>query len=147
MKPPRLLIEEWLPAAAIGVECMRERGTGQNPPNARLHVWWARRPLTVSRAAVLGSLLPADFPREIFEKLLRFWGTSKDILQAQGILDWAKESRKRVNNPHGQRAFKGKLFVDALSLAHDRTKLLWGDAPTVIDPMAGEDRFHWSPLG
>jgi hypothetical protein len=26
-EPPRLLIEEWLPAAAIGVECMRERST------------------------------------------------------------------------------------------------------------------------
>ena len=67
--PPRLLIEEWLPAAAIGVECIRERSTGQNPPNARLHVWWARRPLTASRAAVLGSLLPADFPRDVFERL------------------------------------------------------------------------------
>ena len=27
VEPPRLLIEEWLPAAAIGVECMRERGS------------------------------------------------------------------------------------------------------------------------
>ncbi|PIX37112.1 MAG: hypothetical protein COZ57_36020, partial [Armatimonadetes bacterium CG_4_8_14_3_um_filter_66_20] len=49
---PRLLIEDWLPANAIGVECMRERATGQQPPDKRLHVWWARRPLTVSRAAV-----------------------------------------------------------------------------------------------
>ena len=24
---PRVLIEDWLPAAAIGVECMRERGS------------------------------------------------------------------------------------------------------------------------
>jgi adenine-specific DNA methylase len=68
-KPPRLLIEEWLPAAAIGVECMRERSTGQQPPDKRFHVWWARRPLVVSRAAVLASLLPADFPRDVFERL------------------------------------------------------------------------------
>ncbi|NCO39086.1 MAG: DUF1156 domain-containing protein, partial [Armatimonadetes bacterium] len=67
---PRLLIEDWLPANAIGVECMRERATGQQPPDKRLHVWWARRPLTVSRAAVLGSLLPADFDRATFERLL-----------------------------------------------------------------------------
>ncbi len=37
---PRVLIEEWLPAAAIGVECIRERSTGQQPPDKRFHVWW-----------------------------------------------------------------------------------------------------------
>jgi adenine-specific DNA methylase len=59
---PRLLIEEWLPAQAIGVECMRARGSASAlEPTTFLHVWWARRPLAVSRAAVLGSLLPADF--------------------------------------------------------------------------------------
>ena len=100
-KPPRLLIEEWLPAAAIGVECMRERATGQNPPNARLHVWWARRPLTVSRAAVLASLLPADFPRDAFERLLGFWSKSSDIVEAQELLDRTRARNLRVPNPHG----------------------------------------------
>ena len=62
LEPPRLRLEEWLPAAAIGVECIRERSTGQKPPDKRLHVWWARRPLTASRAAVdaccyLGALI------------------------------------------------------------------------------------------
>jgi adenine-specific DNA methylase len=55
VKKPRLLIEEWLPAGAIGVECIRERSTGQPPPDKRLHVWSARRPLCASRAAVLAS--------------------------------------------------------------------------------------------
>lgn len=89
-KRPRVLIEEWLPAAAIGVECIRERSTGQQPPDKRLHVWWARRPLCASRAAVLGSLLPADFPRDVFERLLGFWGWSKDIVRAQALLDWKR---------------------------------------------------------
>jgi hypothetical protein len=53
MKRPRLLIEEWLPAAAIGMECIRERSTGQQPPGKHLHVWWASQPLAVSRAAML----------------------------------------------------------------------------------------------
>ena len=78
-KPPRLLIEEWLPAAAIGVECMHERSTGHQPPDKRLHVWWARRPLVVSRAAVLAFLLPADFPRDIFERLLGKAGRARTI--------------------------------------------------------------------
>ena len=59
------LIERWLPMAEIGIESTRER-TPMTPfpaPN-RLHVWWARRPLVASRAAILALLLPADADRE-----------------------------------------------------------------------------------
>ncbi|MDA8285699.1 MAG: DUF1156 domain-containing protein, partial [Actinomycetota bacterium] len=56
----RPLIEQWLPGAAIGVESRRERGASSAlPPISFLHVWWARRPLAASRAAVVASLLPA----------------------------------------------------------------------------------------
>src|SRR5512146_924132 len=84
---PRLFIENWLPAAAIGVECIRERSTGQQPPDKRLHVWWARRPLTAARAAVLGSLLPADFPRDVFERLLGFGRPSADLVRIRRLMD------------------------------------------------------------
>src|SRR6266487_2088436 len=61
---PRLLIEEWLPIAALGEESVRERRSMTAlPPTYYLHVWWARRPLVASRAAVLASLLPADSER------------------------------------------------------------------------------------
>ncbi|NBT25739.1 MAG: DUF1156 domain-containing protein, partial [Actinobacteria bacterium] len=57
--PRRLLIEDWMPARAVGIESLRERQfMAPFPPNVQLHVWWARRPLAVSRAAVLLSLLP-----------------------------------------------------------------------------------------
>lgn len=134
---PKVLIEEWLPAAAISVECMRERSTGLNPPNARLHVWWARRPLCASRAAVLASLLPADFPRNVFERLLGFWGTSQQIIEAQGILDYAKISGNRIPNMHGARAFKAPIPHPDLELAHESARKLWGDDIVIIDPMAG----------
>ncbi|MCX5673912.1 MAG: DUF1156 domain-containing protein [Planctomycetota bacterium] len=140
---PRLLIEDWLPAAAIGVECIRERSTGQQPPDKRLHVWWARRPLCVSRAAVLGSLLPADFPRETFERLLGFWGTSNQIVQAQNRLEWVREAQQReaqiarIANPHGERAFKAVLKHRDLEAAHKAAEKIWGKEITVIDPMAG----------
>ncbi|MXW56506.1 MAG: DUF1156 domain-containing protein, partial [Gemmatimonadales bacterium] len=67
----RRLIEEWLPIAELSVEGPRER-TPMTPfpaPN-RLHVWWARRPLVASRAAVLGSLLPEGADRERFLHVL-----------------------------------------------------------------------------
>ena len=54
------LIEQWFPTAAVGAESLRERGAASAlPPVNFLHVWWARRPLITSRAAVLASILPA----------------------------------------------------------------------------------------
>lgn len=134
---PRVLIEEWLPAAAIGVECIRERSTGQQPPDKRLHVWWARRPLTAARAAVLASLLPADFPRDVFERLLGFWGSSQQVANAQRYLDWARAAGKKIDNPHGTRAFRRGLNERDLAAAHTAARALWGEDPAVIDPMAG----------
>ena len=135
---PRLLIEDWLPAAAIGVECMRERSTGQQPPDKRLHVWWARRPLVLSRAAVLASLLPADFPREQFERLLGFWGSSKQILLAQRMLEAASaRGGARITNPHGSRAFRSSINDDDIAKAHAASKRIFGNDIAVIDPMSG----------
>lgn len=139
MKKPRLLIEDWLPAAAIGVECMRERGSASAlAPTTYLHVWWARRPLVASRAAVLGSLLPADFPHDVFERLLGFWGSSKDILAAQRILEAAQaRGGARIQNPHGNRAFKRGLSEQDLAKAHAAAQRLFGKDIAVIDPMSG----------
>ncbi len=134
---PRLLIEEWLPAAAIGVECIRERSTGQQPPHARLHVWWARRPLAASRAAVLASVLPADFDRATFERLLGFDAPSEAIVRGQELLQWARTVGRQVPNPHGKRAFSNTLPEPHLNAAHHAMKQLWGELPAVIDPMAG----------
>ena len=54
----RSLIEQWFPAATVGAESLRERGSVEAlPPMNFLHVWWARRPLIASRAAVVASLL------------------------------------------------------------------------------------------
>ena len=101
----RRLIEEWLPIAELSVEGPRER-TPMTPfpaPN-RLHVWWARRPLVASRAAVLGSLLPAGADREKFLHLLGIHG---DPVAARQAIDRAKQSGKRIKNPYDyDRAFK-----------------------------------------
>ena len=54
------LTERWLPIAEVGVE-----STPMTPfptPN-RLHVWWARRPLVVSRIAVPVSLTEGNASR------------------------------------------------------------------------------------
>ncbi len=138
MNRPRLLIEEWLPAAAIGVECMREENNPTaKPPTTYFHVWWARRPLTVSRAAVRGSLLPADFPRDTFERLLGFGRPSDELIAIRRILD-AKTPGTRVGTGFDcKRAFTNALFRKDLELAHEAVKQFWVDDVTVMDPMAG----------
>ncbi|MGI6647630.1 MAG: DUF1156 domain-containing protein [Bacillota bacterium] len=63
-------IEAGFPCHQVGAETQRERDTGKAPPTHRLHVWWARRPLTASRAAILGSLLPAGTDPDWFLRQL-----------------------------------------------------------------------------
>ncbi len=75
------LIESGFPCHQVGAETQRERDTGKAPPPNRLHVWWARRPLTPSRAAILASLLPADTDPELFLKQL---GIQKPVVEING---------------------------------------------------------------
>jgi putative DNA methylase len=73
--PDTRLIERWLPIAELGEESVRERRSMTAlPPTYYLHVWWARRPLVTSRAAVLASVLPADVNREMYKHVLGIHG-------------------------------------------------------------------------
>jgi adenine-specific DNA methylase len=62
---PRL-IEHGFPCHQVGAETEREQDVGKQPPTHRLHVWWARRPLTASRAAILASLSSPDLSPDEF---------------------------------------------------------------------------------
>ena len=69
------LIERWLPIAALGEESIRERRSMTAlPPIYYLHVWWARRPLVASRAAILASVLPAHADRAKFLDVIGIHG-------------------------------------------------------------------------
>jgi putative DNA methylase len=135
MTPPRVLIEEWLPAAAIGVECMREENSPTaKPPTKYFHVWWARRPLTISRAAVLASLLPTDFPHDVFERLIGFARPGRELVEIARLMD----AGFQIPGGFGcGRAFKQTLRYEDLDFAHEATRRLWTDDATVLDPMSG----------
>jgi len=76
------LIEAGFPCHQVGAETQRERGASSSlPPLYYLHVWWARRPLTPSRAAILASLLPADTDPDWF---LRQLGIEKRVVEING---------------------------------------------------------------
>jgi putative DNA methylase len=129
------LIERWLPITEIGIESLRER-TPMTPfpaPN-RLHVWWARRPLVASRAAILASLLPADADHDKFKHALGIHG---DPIAAKVRIARADRTGERLGaDAYGyQRAFKWTPDE------HDRAWLNSFDTRVktgvVLDPTAG----------
>ena len=66
-KNQRRLIEEYLPVNEMSVDAIREGGAlAGHPPLNQLHVWWARRPLILSRATVAASLLKHSANHEDF---------------------------------------------------------------------------------
>jgi putative DNA methylase len=65
------LIERGFPCHQVGAETQRERGMSTAlPAHFALHVWWARRPLIPSRAAIVASLDSADTDPETFVRQL-----------------------------------------------------------------------------
>jgi adenine-specific DNA methylase len=125
------LIERWLPIAEIGIESLRER-TPMTPfpaPN-RLHVWWARRPLVASRAAVLASLLPADADHKAFLHVLGIHG---DPMAARRRIAAADRKGERL----GKDAYGYPRAFSYRATAGDLTSVGATARATVLDPTAG----------
>ena len=105
------------------------------PAPNRLHVWWARRPLVASRAAVLASLLPANTDRK---KFLHVLGIHGDPVATRRKID---ASRRRGERFEGQ----AYSYPRAFSYVPDRTDNEWlisslGKSNSnfvVLDPTAG----------
>ena len=155
MPRPSVLIEHWLPIAEVGVESMRERGASSAlPPLYFLHVWWARRPLIASRAAILASVLPqwsADWPAELRQKFpaeqayhqwfIQLLGITGDPVKGMKIVQWAKVNKIKLDfHPYGNapRAFTVNPSADDLKLLSDLLETTWGSRQiSVLDPFAG----------
>ena len=130
-------IESRLPIEQISIECQRESSTGLHPPPNRLHVWWARRPLIASRAAVLGALVPSSISDQEFLDLL---GIRGDPVAARAAGEKAKRSGKRLSqNPFDYpRAFTVGLSQDQLGRVRELfVRTCGSQMPLVLDPMAG----------
>lgn len=135
-----LLISKWFPITEVSVESVRERSASSAlPPLYFLHVWFARRPLATSRAAILGSLLPVGVKREDFLGLMGI-PANVDIQAAQDKLLRAKASGVRLKeNPFfWTRAYEHTPTPNELKKFHKLLELFWGtNSPLVVDPMAG----------
>ncbi len=108
------------------------------PPTYYLHVWWARRPLVASRAAILGALLPSGADHEKFLHVLGIHGdpmaAKKRMAAAAKNVDPETGARENLGtNPYGyDRAFKYiPDKTDLKSLGYE------GNHLAVLDPTAG----------
>ncbi|MGW4018253.1 DUF1156 domain-containing protein [Rhodococcus ruber] len=159
---PRVLIEDWLPVAELGIESRRERAAASAlPPLSFLHVWWARRPLVASAAVVLGGLMPswsqdlADaFPSAVElrdEAAYRRWllhlvGIWGDPVLGRRKIDAAKAAGiKLQDNGYGyKQAFRNAISRPDIDMLHQVLVRTWGEMPTVADPTAGGGSIPWT---
>ena len=89
------LIEHRLPLNEVSTESAREKSI-RHGHISTLHIWWARRPLAASRAAVFATLVPdTDENYELVKKIVP-WEAVKDGNNADIL-----EARRRVLEANG----------------------------------------------
>jgi putative DNA methylase len=134
----RRLIEEWLPIAELGAESLRENASlTALPPIDALHVWWARRRLVASRAAILASLLPSDTDRERFLNILGIHG---DPVKTRKRIEKAKRAGINLGaNPYGyKRAFTYSPSQEDIDWIRSEARRAGAQIPPLtLDPTAG----------
>ena len=121
------LIESWLPINEVSIEAVREGGAlAGHPPVNQLHVWWARRPLIASRAAVAAAMAPNGADREQFISNI---GTTPEVVKARQKMDTIKAQGgwSDISFPN-DRAFKHNPDFFQHDQEHD---------PVVLDVTAG----------
>jgi putative DNA methylase len=112
-----VFIEKIFPVKLLNEQVYYEHGGN---PFKGLHRWYSRKPLSFSRASVLGSLLPADVTMEEFEYLL---GLNRRSL---GFQDKTTKLYKTPPSP------------ERIQKVHDLCEQVWGTrTPTVLDAFAG----------
>ena len=119
-KPDRkpVFIEKIMPVTLLNEQVYYEHGGN---PFKGLHRWYSRKPLSFSRASVLGSLLPADVSMEEFEYLLGLNRRGKD-----GLQDKTTKLYKTPPSP------------DRIKKVQELCEQMWGTkTPTVLDAFAG----------
>ncbi len=130
---PRRLIENWLPINEISVESIRERNAASAlPPINWLHVWWARRPLAISRAALAAALLNADADTSNFFDII---GTHPGVAAEQARLDAAKITGEKLPVAYSMpRAFTHNLTADERQWFNNNLSI---PNPLILDVTAG----------
>lgn len=138
----RVFLEgENVPTAAVSEECDRERATiNALPPINYIHIWWARRPLTASRFALIGSLLGDSWD---YQDILELLGVPRDKDPVSARLKIKKIKMGLEKDPGGdlygyKRAFTGQINPRLINKFQEACKSVWGvEKPVVLDMFSG----------
>lgn len=121
-------IETFFPTDLLNAQVTREKGGNAFKG---VHRWYSRKPLSFSRASVLGAILPDTL-------------TEVEFLQLLGMKDheaktyWNKKSEFMKNHKNSTRLFDQTPTQDTKRKIKDHIKALWGkENLTVLDPFAG----------
>jgi putative DNA methylase len=121
-----VFIEKIMPVKLLNEQVYYENGGN---PFKGLHRWYSRKPLSFSRASVLGSLLPADISMEEFEYLLGLDQARTD----------RRETEKEKDDRHQRtRLYKTPPTPERVKRVQELCEQMWGDkTPAVLDAFAG----------
>jgi putative DNA methylase len=149
MTTDKRLIEYYIPIKAISAEASREKSI-RHGHISTLHLWWARRPLVASRAAVFAALVPWDAQPQLVDyetgepyTLTKFmthlckWEVSDDVLdEARRLI---RESYPD-NPPKVLDMFAGgdSILLEALRLGAEAYAL--GGKALASEPIPGAAR-------
>jgi len=112
-----VFIEKIFPVKLLNQQVYYEHGGN---PFKGLHRWYSRKPLSFSRASVLGSILPEGVTSEEFEYLL---GLNRRVGEMQDTTT---------------KLYKTPPSADRIAKVHDLCEAMWGTrTPTVLDAFAG----------
>lgn len=140
MNDDKRLIEDYLPIEAVSTESGREKNVRKGHISS-MHLWWARRPLVASRAAVYGALVPSSLlaPGAGTDAQKKSLGRAnaakfvKNLCQFPGSAQAIQEAQQHVLTSHAQRLSleQGKAVTPEDILAGRATR------PKVLDMFAG----------
>ena len=139
----QLKIENPLPVTAVGIENMKESYSDSMSPHRKLFKWFARRPTSATRLAILSSILPSEVSND---ELLRFIGIGPKKRLNQGIENYVIERQATKDNRDGSVEDHFGYEYPHRSVPNKKEKQqfekyleeVWGDnKPTILDPTAG----------
>lgn len=121
---PAVFIEKIFPVTLLNQQVYYEHGGN---PFKGLHRWYSRKPLSFSRASVLGSLLPESVTVEEFEYLLGLDRARPEEHELHRMQRWGRT-----------KLYKTPPSPERIKQVHDLCEQTWGTrTPTVLDAFAG----------
>jgi putative DNA methylase len=121
-------IETFFPTDLLNAQVTREKGGNAFKG---VHRWYSRKPLSFSRASVLGAILPDTLTEVEFLQLL-------GIKEHEAKLYWNKKSEFMKNHKNSTRLFDQTPTQETKRKIKEHIKALWGkENLTVLDPFAG----------